>query len=143
MDMPRRGVGYERELAKILWDRGWAVIRGPASGGGSRSRVQPDLVAVRGGVVLVFEIKKARGETVYLDPGQVLGLLEWARRAGGDAWIALRLVGKGWRFHRADSLEHTRRGGFKISRPGGGLKLRDLLTLYAGGVRRIDSYLEG
>lgn len=139
--MPRKGTSYERELASLLWSKGWAVIRGPASGGGARNRVQPDLVAVKDKIILVIEVKKSKGSTVYLDPGQVLGLLEWAKRAGGHAWIALRIPISGWRFHHVDSLETTQGGRFKIAKPKSGLKLRDLLALYDRKMHRIDEFL--
>ncbi len=125
----------------MLWEKGWAVIRGPASGGGSKARIQPDIVAVKNRKILVFEVKKARSKPVYLDPGQVLGLIEWARRAGGDAWIAVRIAGDGWRFHMATQLSTTRRGGLKIADPRKGMKFRDLINQYEGSVERIDKYL--
>lgn len=128
----RRGSMYENELANTLWDMGFAVVRGPSSGGGVRKRFQPDLVAIRNGVVLVFEVKVSRGGPVYIDSGKVGRLREFARRAGARVFVAVRVLGEGWRFHELDSLEETGSGNFKVSKPTVGLKLRDLKALVEG-----------
>ncbi len=117
----------ENELATILWSLGYAAVRGPSSGGGVKRRFQPDLVALKEGKILVFEVKMGReGEPVYLESSQVLGLTEFSRRSGGLAFIAVRLRGEGWRFHSLERLETTRGGNFKLERPESGLKIRDL-----------------
>lgn len=133
----RKGIEAERELANKLWDMGWAVIRGPASGAGARKRYQPDLVAALDGYIAVMEVKRGEaGKPLYLDPGQVVNLAEWARRAGGEAYIAVRLGGGEWRLHPVSSLKTTGRGRFKIERPEAGLQLRDLHEIVKGRHRR-------
>lgn len=114
----------ENELANTLWSMGYAVVRGPSSGSRAKRRYQPDLVAVKGGAVLVIEVKKARaGRTVYVPARQVEGLREFASRAGGIALIAARLPGSGWRLHRLEELESTRSGSVRIESPESGVKL--------------------
>ncbi len=134
----RRGTIYENELANILWERGFAVVRGPSSGGGVRRRFQPDLVAIKNGVVLVFEVKVARQGPLYIDGDKVRNLAEFARRAGARSFIAVRVIGEGWRFHEVEGLEKTGGGNFKIAKPLAGLKLRDLLALVEGWPRLTD-----
>jgi Holliday junction resolvase - archaeal type len=138
----RKASRAENELATTLWSLGYAVVRGPSSGGGVRRRFQPDLVAARNGVILVFEVKTGReGEPVYVDSSQVLGVQDFARRAGGVAYIAVRLEGGEWRFHPLESLEMTRRGNFKVGDPRRGLRLRDLEEKYFPKTTRITGYL--
>jgi Holliday junction resolvase len=138
----RKASRAENELATILWGLGYAVVRGPSSGGGVKRRFQPDLVVARSGVILVFEVKTGRGgEPVYIDSSQVLGVQDFARRAGGVAYIAVRLEGGEWRFHPLDSLEMTRKGNFKISDPQKGLRLRDLEEKHFPRTARITDYL--
>lgn len=123
---PRKAVAsrLENELANTLWTMGYAVVRGPSSGSGARKRYQPDLVAAKGGVVLVIEAKKARpGRTLYVPARQVEGLREFAARAGGIALIAARIPGSGWRIHRLEELESTKSGSVRIDSPESGVKL--------------------
>ena len=142
----RKAVGtrLENELANLLWDMGYAVVRGPSSGAGVRHRYQPDLVAVKNGVVLVIEVKKARpGAAVYVPRHQVDGILEFARRAGGRAYVAVRIPRSGWRLHPVEGLEETRGGNLKIQRPEAGLRPEVLDELLFPRHRRIDEYLAG
>jgi len=140
----RKASRAENELATILWGMGYAVIRGPSSGGGVRRRFQPDLVAIKDRVILVFEVKTGReNEPLYIESSQVLGVQEFARRAGGVAYIAVRLKGGEWRFHPVDSLVVTRKGNFKLESPQLGLKLRDLEEKYFPKTARITDYLGG
>ncbi len=138
----RRASIVENELATTLWNLGYAVIRGPSSGGGVRRRFQPDLVAAKNTIILVFEVKTGReGEPIYIESGQVLGILDFARRAGGIAYVAVRLKGGEWRFHPAESLEVTKKGNYKISDPRKGLRLRDLEEKYFPKTVKITNYL--
>lgn len=138
----RKASRAENELATILWNMGYAVIRGPSSGGGVRRRFQPDLVAIKNGVVLVFEVKTgSEGEPLYIESSQVVGVQEFARRAGGTAYIAVRFKGGEWRFHPIETLEVTRKGNFKIEEPRAGLRLRDLEEKHFPKTTRITDYL--
>lgn len=116
----------ENELANLLWGMGYAVIRGPSSGGGARRRVQPDIVAIKDGKIFVIEVKSGEeGSSLYVDSGQIVGLQEFAKRAGGRCYLAVRLKGGEWRLHEIDELEPTRKGNFKIQHPERGMKLKD------------------
>lgn len=140
----RKSYEAENELANILWSMGFAVIRGPASGGGARKRFQPDLVAVKNGKILVFEIKRCSDEEkpLYLDSSQILGLQEWGRRAGGSVYIAIRFKGGEWRFHEVKELEVTRGGNFKLDKPKSGLRLREFIELIEAKTRPLTEYIE-
>lgn len=136
----RKGTKAEVELAKLLWQRGFAVIRGPSSGGGVRARFQPDLVALKDGLILVVEVKTARNgeDAVYIESHKILAMEEFARRAGGKAFVAVRIRGGEWRFHPLEELEVTRGGNFKVPKALGGLRLRDLEVLAKRGPRLTD-----
>jgi len=121
-----KGVEAERELANILWSRGFAVIRGPASGAGTRRRFQPDLVAMKNGKIAVIEVKKTSKLPVYIRSEQILGLSEFSRRANAKAFIAVRLKGGKWLFYRLAEVKTTKRGGFKVE--GKGLDLNGFIA---------------
>ncbi len=126
-ELKREAARFENELANELWDRGYAVVRGPSSGSGARHRFQPDILAVKDGIVLVIEVKKGRpGRPIYVPPHQAWGLRELARRSGGRAVIAIRIPRNGWRFHFVEGLPETPGGRLRIDRPERGLRLVEL-----------------
>ncbi|WP_425393255.1 Holliday junction resolvase Hjc [Caldisphaera lagunensis] len=116
----------ENDLANLLWENGFAVVRGPSSGAGVSKRYQPDLIAIKEGKILVIEVKsKSKEGPLYIDSSQILNLLEFAKRANGIPIIAFKLSRKEWRFHLLDKLESTG-VNFKLENPSEGLKYRDL-----------------
>jgi len=143
-----RGFEKERELARKLWEEGFACIRGPASGAKAKRLVQPDLVAARNGYVFVIEVKTRRkGRAIYLEKEQVEKLVEWARRAGPKAMPLVAVyVSKelGWRFVPVEKLVKTDSGNFKIE-PKALPSCPDLLALKMltePVLRKLDSYRE-
>ncbi|HDI74981.1 MAG: Holliday junction resolvase [Thermoprotei archaeon] len=111
-----KGAKWERELAQILWDKGFACIRGPASGARVQKRFCPDLVALKNGCIFIFEIKYRKSrEPIYIEKDKINKLLDFAERAGGYAFIAIRIRSeKKWRFVKAEELDETPES-FKIS----------------------------
>ncbi|MGC9137092.1 Holliday junction resolvase Hjc [Caldivirga sp.] len=98
MPLGRRGVNYERELANWLWSLGFAVIRAPASGGGVRRRFAPDLVAMFRGKVIILEVKyRAKPTPISIQCDKVNRLLEFASRAGGEAYVVIKYAREPWR----------------------------------------------
>ncbi len=133
-DRRRRGFSHERDLLMKLWKKGFAVMRAPASGAKARRFAVPDLVAIRNGVVLVFEVKTMREERdLYVPVHQVSKLIEFVKRSGGYAFIAVKIVGHGmgWRFIPIDKIEKTPAGNYKVSVKlfSSGLTIRDLVVL--------------
>ena len=139
----RRGFQHERDLARKLWDHGFAVMRAPASGSKAKHLKYPDLVAIMNGNVLAFEIKTVyREKTVYVPGHQVEKLQEFIRRAGGKAYIAVKIVGEGtWRFIPLEQLMKTSGGNYKVDKESmsKALKIRDLVSTIKGNLR-IDDY---
>lgn len=129
----RKGFQHERDLARKLWDHGFAVIRAPASGSKAKHIMYPDLVAIRDRHIFAFEIKTVyREKTIYIPKIQVEKLREFIRRAGGKGYIAVKIVGEsGWRFISLDELEETCGGNYKVSRDllKKGLRIRDLVSI--------------
>ncbi len=92
-----------------IW--GLQYLGGCSSGGGVRKRFVPDIVAIGPpGFVLVIEAKyrSERGGSIRIEGEKVEKLLEFARRARGDAYIAVKFKGDDWRF-----LPITDKGGYR------------------------------
>jgi Holliday junction resolvase len=94
----RRGASAERELAKLLESRGFAVLRSAGS-----HRI--DLVAGNGVEYLCIEVKSTRSPRIYLPRGDVERLVQFSRRFGGKAVVAVKFLNVGWRFYLPDDLE--------------------------------------
>lgn len=140
-----RAFQHERDLVKRLWDHGFAVVRAPASGSKAKRIAYPDVVAIYKGRVIACEVKTVRkSRSIYLDGSQVDKLLEFSRRAGGDAFIAIKVVGSGtWLFIPIDKLEKIDSKRYKIPKEllNSGLHLEALVSVVKG-VKRLTEFKE-
>ncbi len=140
----RRAFARERDLVRLLWKKGFACMRAPASGSKVKRTVYPDIVAIWQGKVLVFEVKTSEQKrTIYVPREQVSKIVEFAKRAGGQAFIAVKIIGQGepWKFIPIEKLEHTSGGNYKVSIDllEKALTIRDLERI-VGMTRSLDSY---
>lgn len=138
-----RGYRAERELVHILWRLGFAVMRAPASGARIRKAEYPDVVAIMKGRVAVFEVKsRAKPSGLYIEPEQIKKLLDFAERAGGIPYIAVKIPHKEWKFVKVVRKENGEGKTYKVSKediekaPGLGGVLADL-----GLVKTLKDYL--
>jgi Holliday junction resolvase len=115
LEVRRRGFEHERELARRLFKEGFAVLRAPASGAKVFRLIYPDVVAIFKGRVLVFEVKAYSSlRVVYIDTRRYERLMTFAERAGGEAYLAFKLIGTGeWRLVPFSKLEKTRSGVYR------------------------------
>jgi Holliday junction resolvase len=138
-----RGFSHERELLVKLWNKGFAVIRAPASGARARRYHVPDIVAIKNGKIFALEVKTSLKErTIYIPKHQVINLEEFVKRAGGIGFIAVKIVNKkGWRFINIKDLTKTRNENYKIKQEmlSKGYKLSDLVAI-ASGNKRLDDF---
>lgn len=76
----------------------------------------PDIVVIYKGRIAVLEVKTFRsGRYVYVNRDQYEKLLEFAKRAGGTPYIAVKKVGSGeWFFYSIDMLVETSSGRFRV-----------------------------
>jgi Holliday junction resolvase len=93
MKLYRKGYSAERDLLRILSARGYSCIRSPSSGG-FHSPV--DVVAIRSGRILAFEIK-SWARKPRLDKSQLSRFSSWARNAQAHGFLAWYFR-KNWRF---------------------------------------------
>lgn len=140
----RRAFAHERDLVRILWRKGFACIRAPASGSKVKRTVYPDVVAIWHGKVFVFEVKTTeKYRTIYVPRQQIEKLKVFSERAGGKAFIAVKVIGQGepWKFIPVEHLEHTGGGNYRITVDmlRRGLEVNDLMRL-AGMIKSLDEY---
>lgn len=142
MSAKRKGFSHERDLARRLWSYGLAVIRAPASGSKVKHLVYPDLVALYKGKILVIEVKTtSKPRSIYIEKDKVSRLLEFARRASGEAYIAVKIIGTGeWRFIPVGKLVNAG-SKYKLPREAieSGIKLEALVSELKG-VKKLDEF---
>ncbi len=97
--MYNKGASSERELAKILFERGFAVIRAAGSG---RGLPGPDLLAVKNGRIFCIECK-AHQKKPKIDLEQ---LKEW-KGHGATILLAWKVPYKGWAFFDEGGKEYS------------------------------------
>lgn len=118
--MSSSGIKAERDLVHLFWDAGFAVLRAPASGGGTLLP-RPDLIAgsIERKKFYVLEIKTVRRDILYLDKQQIDGLIEFANRIGFEAILGVKFKNrrKGFLFLKIpDQLEEIRKSvNYKVS----------------------------
>ncbi|NPB01243.1 MAG: Holliday junction resolvase [Crenarchaeota archaeon] len=122
-DPKAKGFRVERELANKLWSLGFAVMRGAASGAGARKRFVPDLVAMKNGKIIVLELKyrSKENDTIRIEFSRISRLAEFAKRAGGRAYIAVKYGKESWRFIPLEDME-------KLEKDSTGVKIRKNLV---------------
>ncbi len=119
-----KGTMYERQLKKMLEEKGFFVTR--ASGSGSDG-ISPDLIVLHTTKKFALECKAWRNSLHFEKPKIVL-YQEWERRTGIPVYVAWKFPHKEWRFFPLGLLKETA-GGFALG--GGelaiGLTFEDLL----------------
>lgn len=87
------GSDYERQLANLLDDQGYHVMRAPSSGGGT-DRDLPDLFYARAiESPIAAELKTTDANVAYFDQEEVVGLQRFAAAFGATARLVARFKG--------------------------------------------------
>ena len=115
----KRASDYERLLVNRFWENGFAVMRAPSSSGTSKMP-RPDILAgsAEKNLMLVLEIKTSRQNVFYVQKDQIDGLLEFAKRIGGQPYLGVKFVGKRMDFmflSVPDSLAESKGDSYRIS----------------------------
>ena len=100
-----KGANAEREMARILWDYGFAMMR--AAGSGKSTLPSPDMVAIKKGRIIAFECKAWKGRYLNIEHKQMDELAEWCRMAKADFFIAWKVPHKGWFLINRNDMKKT------------------------------------
>jgi len=109
--MKSKGSRFERDLIAELWKEGFAAIR--VAGSWVSAFPCPDIVAGNGKIYLAIEVKMRKVLPLYLTPEELEKLTTFAEDFGAEAYIALKLPRRKWKFFPVKMLEKTERS-FKI-----------------------------
>lgn len=113
-----RGIQDERDLVRLLWRSGFAVIRSPASGA-STQMPRPDIIAGHSGrgVQFAIEVKTTHNEILYIARESVSQLIDFAERFGCQPIVAIKFKGRrvSWLFVESQQLAITPALNFKIT----------------------------
>jgi Holliday junction resolvase len=101
-----KGSRAERELLSMFWENFYVGFR--VAGSGSTPLPSPDLLVGNGKRYLAIECKSLKNKAKYLEEKQIQELIEFSKRFGAEAWVALRFNNIGWYFIQPNKLEKTK-----------------------------------
>jgi Holliday junction resolvase len=110
-----KGDRRERELVNLLHERGFAVMRAPASGSATE-RELPDVLAGDGEAFYAIEAKSSSGRPIYLDGQEVENLVYFARNFGAKPRVAVRFDREDWYFFHPGDLHVTDGGNYRVKK---------------------------
>ncbi|MFH1056367.1 MAG: hypothetical protein V1717_01055 [Candidatus Micrarchaeota archaeon] len=101
-----KGSFFERQLKKMLEEKGFFVVRAAGSGVAGDA---PDLVVLRSTKKFGLECK-AWKNGLFLDKPTIIAYREWEKTTGMPVYIAWKIPRKEWRFFPLAVLRETERG---------------------------------
>ncbi|MFO7968064.1 MAG: Holliday junction resolvase Hjc [Archaeoglobaceae archaeon] len=101
--MPKKGMKFERDLIHMFWNKGYAALR--TAGSGAARYPTPDVVAGNGSKFIALEVKKRSSLPVYLTENEVRELVMFSNLFGADAFIAVKIPRKEWKFVDIEQLK--------------------------------------
>ena len=113
--LAKKGSAEERDLVHKLWERNFAAMRAPASGGATKKPL-PDVIAGNGEIYLAIEVKTTTKDKVYIDYPQIDDLLEFSRIFGAKAYIGVKFKYTKWLFLEPKNAERTRNDNYKVEK---------------------------
>ena len=113
--MAKKGSAEERDLVHKLWERNFAAMRAPASGGATK-RPLPDVLAGNGKIYLAIEVKTTTKDKVYIDSTQIDELCEFSKIFGAKAYIGVRFKYTKWLFLEPENTPRTKNGNYKVEK---------------------------
>lgn len=100
-----KGANAERELMRLFFEAGFSVVR--IAGSGVSPLPAPDIVALKKGRIIAVECKARKSKNLAIELQQMRDLVEWAKTAGGEAFVGWKVPRKGWFFLTPGQLHNT------------------------------------
>lgn len=127
--MVKKGSNEERDLVHKLWDKKFAAMRAPASGGATK-RPLPDVLAGNGDIYLAIEVKTTTKDKIYIDHPQVDALCEFSEIFGAKPFLAIKFKYTKWLFLHPHKIHRTKNSNYRIDKDSAlkeGLDLEELV----------------
>lgn len=106
MNQKRKGDNRERELVNMLDDDDFAIMRAPASGGGTQ-RELPDVLAGNARDFYAIEAKSSSDNPIYVSLREIADLIYFALKFGAKPRIGARFDREEWYFFHPSELHCT------------------------------------
>ncbi|MDR2830003.1 MAG: Holliday junction resolvase [Methanobrevibacter sp.] len=113
--MVKKGSKEERDLVHIFWDKGFAAMRAPASGGATK-RPLPDVLAGNSKKYLAIEVKTTTKDLIYIDSSQINGLYEFCKIFGAEPYLGVKFKQTKWLFLNIETITKTRSKNYKVNK---------------------------
>ena len=104
--MAKKGSAEERDLVHKLWERDFAAMRAPASGGATKKPL-PDVVAGNGKLYLAIEVKTTTKDKIYID---------FPEKFGAKPYIGVKFKYTKWLFLEPEKTPRTKSDNYKIEK---------------------------
>ncbi|MBR9707295.1 MAG: Holliday junction resolvase [Candidatus Diapherotrites archaeon] len=101
----QRGSTAERELQRMFYNEGYAVIR--AAGSGSSTMPCPDIFVLKGDKRYAIECKYVQANNLALAKEQIDKLVEFSAKSYSPLIVAWKIPLKGWQFLNISDLNKT------------------------------------
>jgi len=138
-----RGSVVERYIVSKLRDKGFAVLRAPASGSKRKDHV-PDIIALKSGIIILIEVKSRKnGKKIYIEREQAEGISDFAKKSGGELFLAAK-IDRTLRFVKFEEIRKTEGGNYAIDLETveKGMDIEDLVRYVESKISRtLDSFL--
>jgi len=138
-----RGSAVERYIVSKLRDKGFAVLRAPASGSKRKDHV-PDIIALKSGIIILIEVKSRKnGKKIYIEREQAEGISDFAKKSGGELFLAAK-IDRTLRFVKFEEIRKTEGGNYAIDLETveKGMDIDDLVRYVESKISRtLDSFL--
>ncbi|VVB99401.1 Holliday junction resolvase Hjc [uncultured archaeon] len=108
-----KGANAERELLKLVWDKGFVVAR--TAGSGKNPLPMPDLIVMGKGRSIIIEAKAWRANNLTIIGEKMGELFKWRDVAGAEVYIAWKYPNKGWFFIRPETFRKAKNYSISIA----------------------------
>jgi len=116
-----KGANAERELLRIIYEKGFGCVR--IAGSGATILPSPDIVALSPDKKISFECKAWNSNYLNVSIEQMTELIYWGEISGTEVFVAWKIPQKGWFFlkpehfsKKAKSYAISKKQAFKCSK---------------------------
>lgn len=113
--MAKKGSAEERDLVHKLWDKNFAAMRAPASGGATK-RPLPDVLAGNGNIYLAIEVKTTTKDKIYIDSPQMDALCEFCDIFGAIPYLGIKFKYTKWLFLAPETIDRTKSNNYRVEK---------------------------